>query len=356
MRSPLLPAGVLVLVLAAAACSDGSAATPLPPGDGAAPSASSDEGVATTAPAPVPGPVAPLTGEAVDDPAVADRPVLAVKIENTAAARPQAGLDLADIVYEEIVEGGVTRFIALFQSEVPDVVGPVRSARPEDVAILPAYTPILAYSGARDEVTQMLRASGIVLLTDDGGDAFSRDPGRSRSHDLMGDGPRLYEKGDATAVGAATPVFARDATPPAGAVACDAATPDCGTAATIRFSGAAVTGWTWDADAGVYRRDQDGEPSRVTGPGRIGAANVVVLGMHVGQGGCCDAAGTPFTETTILGDGAAVVLRDGRRYDVRWRKTAAGSHLELLAADGAPFPLAPGPTWIHLAPADRLPS
>ena len=352
MRSPLLPAGVLVLALAAAGCSDGSAATPLPP---------ASEGPATPLPdgtaAPASGHVAPLTGEAVDDPDVTERPVLAVKIENTAAARPQAGLDRADIVYEEIVEGGVTRFIALFQSEVPDVVGPVRSARPEDVAILPAYTPILAYSGARDEVTGMLRRSGIALLTDDGGDAFSRDPGRSRSHDLMGDGPRLYEKGrDAAGVRAASPVFARDATPPPGAVPCDAAVPDCGTATTIRFSGAAVTGWTWDGDAGVYRRDQDGEPSRVTGAGRIGAANVVVLGMRVGEGGCCDAAGTPFTETTILGDGAAVVLRDGRRYDVRWRKPSATSHLELLAADGSPFPLAPGATWIHLAPADRLPA
>ncbi|MBW3620345.1 MAG: DUF3048 domain-containing protein [Actinobacteria bacterium] len=355
MRRPFLLPCVLVLAATATACSADSAAQPLPPPSPVAVEASEPTAAETTLPAA--GHVAPLTGEVVEDPEVTGRPVLAVKIENTAAARPQAGLDRADIVYEEIVEGGVTRFIALFQSEVPDVVGPVRSARPEDVAILPAYRPILAYSGARDEVTGMLRSSGIALLTDDGGDGFSRDPGRSRSHDLMGDGPRLYEKGaDASGVGPATPVFSHDETPPPGAVTCADTAPDCGTAVQVRFSGAAVAGWTYDASAGVYRRDQDGEPSRVTGPGRIGAANVVVLGMQVGQGGCCDAAGTPFTETTIVGEGTAVVLRDGRRYDVRWRKTSAGSHLELLDGAGAPFPLSPGPTWIHLAPVDRLPA
>lgn len=355
MRRPLLLACALSLSLAGAACSDGSAAAPV-----AAPVAVPDAVVTSEAPVATdgaPAATAPLTGQPVDDPALADRPVLAVKIENSAPARPQAGLDRADIVYEEIVEGGITRFIALFQSDVPELVGPVRSARPEDVAILPAYTPILAYSGAREEVTTMLRRSGLALLVDDGGDAFVRDPARSRSHDLMGKGPRLYGKGaEAPGVRAATPVFTHAAEPPAGAVTCAAADPTCGTATTIRFSGAAVTGWTYDGPAGVYRRDQGGEPSRVTGSGRIGAANVVVLGMHVGQGGCCDAAGAPFTETTVVGEGAAIVLRDGRRYDVRWRKTSATAHLELLDAAGGPFPLAPGATWIHLAPADRLAS
>lgn len=353
MRRPVLLSCLLALSSAAAACTTGSEAAPI-----VAPSPVVATPSETAPPPEVPvTTVAPLTGEAVEDPAVAQRPVLAVKIENTAAARPQAGLDQADIVYEEIVEGGVTRFIALFQSEVPDVVGPVRSARPEDVAVLPAYTPILAYSGARGEVTDMLRRSGLALLVDDGGDAFHRDPARSRSHDLMGDGPRLYEKAaGAAGVRPATPVFTHSATVPPGAVVCGDTEPTCGTAVSVTFSGAAVAGWTYDPAAGVYRRDQNGEPSRVTGSGRIGAANVVVLGMQVGQGGCCDAAGTPFTETTIVGEGPAVVLRDGHRYDVRWRKTAPTAHLELLGPDGADLPLAVGPTWIHLAPADRLPS
>lgn len=353
-RSLLLPV-LAALAALAAACSDDSSAAPLPAAPSPVASAAASPAVPT--PEPAPAVVAPLTGEPVDDPAIATRPVLAVKIENSAAARPQAGLDEADIVYEEIVEGGLTRFIALFHSRVPEVVGPVRSARPEDVDVLPAYTPILAYSGARDDVTAALRASGLALLVDDGGDAFVRDPSRSRSHDLMGDGPRLLEKGgDLPNVAPATPVFTYAEEAPPGAAACSDGGSGCGTATTVRFSGAAATGWTYDPAEGVYRRTQDGEPSRVTGPGRIGAANVVVLGMHVGAGGCCDTAGTPFTETTIIGEGPAIVLRDGQRYDVTWRKPSARSHLQLLASDGRPLPLAPGPTWIHLAPEDRLPS
>lgn len=356
LRPRLLPA-LLVLAALASACSDDSSAAPLPAETATAPAAPTTAEAAAPTTAPPAAAVAPLTGVATDDPSLADRPVLAVKIENSAAARPQAGLDVADVVYEEIVEGGITRFIALFHSRVPAVIGPVRSARPEDVEVLPAYAPILVYSGARDDVTASLRSSGMALITDDGSGVLTRDPGRARSHDLMGDGPALLEKG-AALPGAepARPVFTHDPEPPAGAVTCAADAPACGEELTVRFSGAAVTGWTYDAGAGVYRRSQNGEPSVVTGPGRIGAANVVVLGMQVGTGGCCDAAGTPFTVTTVVGEGPAVVLRDGRRYDVTWRKTSPAAHLELLADGDTPLPLAPGATWIHLAPVDRLPA
>lgn len=306
------------------------------------------------APSPTPAPpvaTAPLTGEGVSDADVTERPVLAVKIENTAAARPQAGLDQADIVYEELVEGGVTRFLALFQSEVPEVVGPVRSARLVDVDVLPAYHGILAYSGARDEVTSALRNAGIALLVDDGGDAFYREPGRSRSHDLMGRGPRLFEKGaERSGVTPAEPLFTFSEEPPAGAVACPADATDCGTRIAIRLSNAAIAGWTYDAEAGVYRREQNGQPSTVVGEGRIGAANVVALGMNIGPGGCCDAAGSRFVATQVVGEGPAIVLRDGQRYRVTWRKTSREADLQLLDEAGQPFALKPGASWVHLAP------
>ena len=104
--------------------------------------------------------------------------MVSVKIENTPSARPQAGLDRADVVFEEIVEGGVTRFAALFHSDLPAEVGPVRSARLVDVPLLNPWHSILVYSGARGDVTDALRAADhIGLLADPGtGPIFSRRP------------------------------------------------------------------------------------------------------------------------------------------------------------------------------------
>lgn len=361
MRLRTLSARLAVLVAAgllAAACGSADDAAPAAaPGTVAAgradePAPDVDDPEPTPA---RPSATAPLTGTPVE-PAVLDRPVLAVKIENTKAARPQAGLDRADVVFEELVEGGITRFIALFHSEVPEVVGPIRSARLVDAAILPAYRGILAYSGARAEVTDALLRAGIALLVDDGGDAFYRDRSRSRSHDLFATGEALYAKGAGKDnVAPAAPVwrFADDA--PAGAVTCPTATPDCGTAIDVRLSGVAIANWEYEPASGQYRRAQNGEPTRVTGSGRVGAANVVALGMAVGPGGCCDGAGSPFTRTDVVGEGRAIVLRDGKRYEARWSKGSPTDHLILTTNDGAPFPLKPGPTWVHLAPAENLP-
>ncbi len=350
-RRRLLATLVLAAALATACGGDDPQPAPSPSPSAAVPAPSP-----SPSPTPTPVAVAPLTGEPVTDAAVLQRPVMAVKIENTKPARPQAGLDEADIVYEEIVEGGVTRFIALFQSTVPETVGPVRSARLVDVQVLPAYGGFLAYSGARDEVTGALQRAGIPLLIDDGGDAFFRDRGRSRSHDLMGRGPRLYEKGTTRdGVRPADPVFSYATTPPPGAVTCPAEDATCGERIAIRMSAAATAGWTYDAADGTYRRDQNGVPTEVVGEGRVGAANVVALGMRVGPGGCCDAAGSRFVETQVVGEGPAIVLRDGRRYAATWRKASASGDLTLLDGAGRPFPLKPGATWIHLAPQENLP-
>jgi hypothetical protein len=132
--------------------------------------------------------------------------------------------------------------------------------------------------------------------------------------------------------------FAED--PPSGAAP--------GEALQVPMSTSSRTGWTYDDAAGVYRRDQGGEPSVVTGEGRVGAANVVVLATRHYTDGCCDSNGAPYAETSVIGEDVAIVLRDGGRYEAAWRKASAEAPLELLGADGEPFPLKPGPTWILL--------
>jgi hypothetical protein len=346
-------AALLAALLLLAACTSDEP-DPAPPADDSAPV--DDE------PEAVPDPDrAPLTGLPTDDDLV-ERPLLVVKIENSPAARPQAGLDVADVVYEELVEGGVTRFITLFHSEIPEVAGPVRSARPVDVELISGFgeAPALAYSGARDEVMDMLRASPLVLITE-GEDGFFRSSDRRAPHNL-------YVRTAETLAGAAE----RGATPPShemswrftddvpeGAESCPEDASDCvdpGGAVAVAMSTSFRTDFTYDEGAGLYRREQNGAPAEVTGDGRIGAANVVVLAMEHYVGGCCDTAGNPYAETRATGAGRAVILRDGRWYEARWSKADARAPLQLLADDGEPFPLKPGPTWLLLPSEDRVPT
>ncbi len=350
--TPALAAACCALVLAAGCSSSQPAAAPSGSPSPAAPSATGTTPAGPSS-APAVG-TAPLTGAPITDAAVLQRPALAVKIENTAAARPQSGLDAADIVYEELVEGGITRFIAVFHSQVPPVVGPIRSARLVDPQVLPAYHGVLVYSGARDEVNAALRRAGIPLLSE-GSPGVYRTGDRKAPHNLMGDGPRLFDAAAAKQGAApASAVWPFSATPPAGAVACPSDAPDCGSAIQIRMSRVTRTGWQYDSASGLYRRSQNGEPTRVTGPGVVGAANVVVLGMDISSIGGADPAGNPLVHTEVIGSGKGIVLRDGKRYPVTWSKASATAHFVLTGPDGQPLPLKPGPTWVHLAPAGAL--
>lgn len=348
----------LVLALVVAACGGPDDAADAPSPSPTATASASPEPTAEETPSPEPTPVAiaPLTGEGVDDAAVGSRPALAVKIENTKAARPQAGLEDADIVYEELVEGGVTRFFAVFQSELPTAVGPIRSGRPVDAEILPAYDGIFAFSGARPEVLDALHSTGATLLIE-GRDGFYREPSRPSPHNLFGDAARLVDTGEA--VGDPSPAtgwltFTED--PPAGARDCSG--PDAGCDAeeyTVVMSNAARAGWTFDAAAGVYRRAQNGTPQPTASGEPVGAANVVILGTPIVDGGCCDSSGARYADIVFVGEGRAIVLRDGRWYEGTWRKESRDAHVELLTDDGLPMSLKPGKTWIHLAPPGNLP-
>ena len=138
----------------------------------------------------------PLTGELrAGGKGTLARPVLAVKVENTDEAYPLAGLERADVIYEEPVEGSITRFAALFQCRDAAKVGPVRSARTTDPRILVQYSdePLLAYSGANPTVAAALEKAGVVSLTEtSANEAFVRDESRSAPHNLFASTKKLY--------------------------------------------------------------------------------------------------------------------------------------------------------------------
>lgn len=338
----------LVLLVAAGLVATACSSTPT-----AESTASPSPAPTTASPSPTPTPTTafPLTGETTEDPGT-DRPVMSVKIDNVPAAQPHAGLEQADLVFEEIVEGGVTRLAALFHSERPSTVGPVRSARLVDVPLLSPFRSALVYSGARPEVTAALQAAdGIGLVADSGPPTFTRAPGRTGSHDLMADTDLAMAKAEGidevAPVGEDVPLAFAEEVPSGGVDQGDFS---------VRMTTATTTGWQWDDGAGVFRPSRNGSPYRVTGEGRIGIANVVAILTGIGTGGCCDSAGNPYVSTQLAGSGDAVVWRDGQRFEATWRKASAGDHLQVVTADGELFPFAPGPTWYHLTAPSGAPS
>jgi hypothetical protein len=298
-------------------------------------------------------PRSPFTGLPVD-PAVLERPLLVVKIENSENARPQSGMDVADIVIEELVEGGITRFMVLLHGQLPEVAGPIRSARPVDVDLLSGLGASgFAYSGARAEVEGLLAASQAIRVVE-GVDGFFRDDARRAPHNLYLQPEAVL---DVVTRRGARPLidigWTFDDVAPPDPLVCPPAAAGCadpGGSVVIEMSRAFRTGWTYDAAAGVYRRDQNGRPFAATGPGEIGAANVVVLATRHYVG----ASGYDETDATTTG-APAIVLRDGRRYEARWVKPTARDLLLIQTLDGQPFPLKPGATWIHLPAAARMP-
>lgn len=297
-----------------------------------------------------PAPLAPLTGLPLEDPAVADRAVVATKIDNLTAAGPQAGLEAADLVFEEVVEGGITRFLALFHSRVPERVGPIRSARPEDAAILPPFGAVLFISGARPDVLQSLHGAGVEVREEDGR-TLRRDPSRRPPHNVFANGTDLFGAAGSARPGENSIGWTFDALPPPGEMVC---APPCaeppGNSITVNISQASAAGFRYD-HAGGYQRLQGGRPH----PGTASIANIVVLGTQISPAGCCDPAGNPLSATQVVGTGRALVLRDGRRYAGRWSKSSGSQHLAVTRPDGTFLPLKPGPTWVLLAPASALP-
>lgn len=264
---------------------------------------------------------------------------MAVKVDNAPAARPQQGLEHADVVVEEIVEGGTTRFLAVFQRALPEAVAPVRSGRTVDIQILPAFGSDLAMSGAAEPTLQALRAGGLNLwLHGEVDGAFWRIKGKKAPHNLAVNVAKVAQKVAETGRVAAQSPFLFDATPPSSDQIPGVRPVQ---RAEVTFSPTTKATWTWANDH--WAREQQG-------PQPWKAANVVILHITVQADGGRDTGGHPTVHTDLTGSGAAIILRDGMAIEGAWRKNSAGSPLSVVDQAGAPVFFAPGQTWIELAP------
>jgi len=293
----------------------------------------------------VPAPIAPLTG-VLSDPGRIARPALAVKIDNgDPKARPQVGLNEADVVYEERVEGSVTRLLALFHSTDSVPVGPVRSARTSDIGIFSAlHRPFFAWSGANPTFADRIRGANIV---DVGYDALSgeyfREPSRSAPQDLM-------LKSTATIMG--LPSEGSAPPPPLFTYRAPSAVnahlePVAGVNITYGSSaGSAPVDYRWNGTG--WDRFQKGTPHVDTAGRQVSPQNVIVQFVNYAPTDVADQFGVLIPEAQLVGEGDVWVLTNGGLVPGRWRKTALEAVTEYLDVDGNPIPLTPGRTWVAL--------
>ncbi|MEU4082396.1 DUF3048 domain-containing protein [Streptomyces venezuelae] len=273
-------------------------------------------------------------------------PVLAVKIDNVGAARPQTGLGAADLVYVEQVEGGQTRLLAVFSSRLPDRTGPVRSARESDIELLAQFgTPALAYSGSQTALKPLLRAAPLhALPQEEAPAAFVRSAARAAPHNLY----LLPGRALAAAPGTspAHDIGFRFGPAPGGGAPVREHT--------VRYP-AARYAFTWSAPDRTWRVAMDGRPAGTTDAGPLKPSTVVVQYVDIHPSRFHDVLGSvsPYTET--VGTGTALVLRDGRAHEARWSRPSATSGTAFTTPDGGPLAFAPGQVWVLLAPEAHRP-
>jgi len=332
----------------------------------AAPSASSTPSTPPAAAPSRPDAIAPLTGLPAASKALARRPVLAVKIDNAVAARPHVGIDRADVVYELPVEGGVTRFIAMFQSRDARAVGPIRSSRLSDIDLLAEFgRPLLAFSGAAGYVLDALAGADLVLLPHgSNGSIYWREGGRFAPHNLMSATHALYRAGAGRGATRAPRPFMFGALPRPTFYRTWPPEPPkrslpgrSGAFARIPFSSESWTAvWAYDGGSGRYRRSHGAIAHRTAAGKRISARNVIVMSIDSRVGGPTDKAGNTTPQLRFVGAGSAVLLRDGRRFEGRWARASLTQPTRFTDHRGRPFVLAPGNTWIEVVPTSVRPS
>lgn len=281
----------------------------------------------TSTSAPRPNPTDPLTGGKISD-----NPVIAAKVENIAAARPQVGLSLADITFVEEVEGAQTRLIAVYHSRFPKRLGPVRSARSTDVQLLPLFgKPGLVYSGANSSVQRKINNASIVPIP-----RSTRDHSRVAPHNVfvnLAAIARTTKLAEASSIG-----WKFSETGPRGPKA---------TLIKVRVG---HDTFSFGYSSGRYTvhwngsRYADGDTHAITR-----ADNVVIMKVHNHPDGNRDVLGAPSVQSDTVGKGAVTIYHDGKKITGQWKRTKASGPLRFTDKSGDPIALKPGQTWVALA-------
>ena len=302
----------------------------------------------TTTTSTAPPPTCPLTGKPAPGGTIPQRPALAVKIDNYPAARPQSGMDKADVIFEEPVEGGITRYVAVFQCQDSSLVGPIRSARNIDIGILGQLgTPLLAHVGGINPVIANIDASPLVNVDIGSSQSLEIHPaGRVAPYDTYSTTSIMYGT-HPTMTTPPQPLFSFSTALPAGGSPVSTVN--------IDFSGTSDVTWKWNATTSTFQRFYNGTtPDMLADGTQNAAANVVVQYVQISYG--------PWAENSEGGlevqadlypnaSGAAVVYRNGEAFPATWNRGALGSPTQFVNSVGQVIPMQPGQTWVELVPS-----
>lgn len=285
--------------------------------------------------------IAPLRGTTVPTGTVSG-PALAAKVDNHPNARPQFGLEHTDVVYEELVEGGMTRYVAIWQSFVPDEIGPVRSIRPMDPDIISPYRGIVAYSGGQYRFVVQMQQTPVVNAIHGQSNTrhtFYRVKGRPGPHDVLVRATQVIE--DFGPLDAPLQSWSYALTPEASTAAKE------GTPASViryRFSSLMWGTWTYDAETERYFRAQTNRgPDLDTVGGQLSATNIVVLRVAVKNA-------STIPHTVLNTSGEAWVSTGGKTIHGRFTKASQNEPLYLHDENGLTIQLGAGNTWVELVP------
>jgi hypothetical protein len=324
---------LLLPAIALGACSSGG------DGDKIEAAATEDIVVETTTTTAPPRVAATLTGMPVA-PEDVERAAVSVKIDNSPQGRPQSGLEKADVIFEEKVEGGVTRFIAVYHSQEADLVGPIRSLRTSDPAIVSAIGGTFVFSDGVAKSLSRLKGAPVSTVSErEGAGPFTYPKGRVRPWATFGATEKLRKAGGSDKQPPALfPFLAEgEAFAPAGVLAA--------TKATVDFGGRTTAGVEWDAASGTWLRLTNGAPHMLNDGSRLAFTNVVIQKTPYKPVGYNDSAGNKVDEAVVVGGGDAIVLVDGM-----WSKPSATAVTTYTDLNGAPIKLKAGNTLVVLPP------
>ena len=287
--------------------------------------------------------LAPLTGLPMDEDDV-DRAAVTVKVDNSPEARPQSGIDIADVVYEEKVEGTVVRFLAVFHSRDADLIGPVRSVRSSDPPIVAPLGGVFAYSGGIPSFVSQIRKVATAVSEADNADAFKLRSDRRRPYKTYGSSEELRELADDDD-DPPPEMFPRlregEAFAPDGAPA---------SRAVVVFGSRTTAQWDWDAATETWKRTTNGTPHVVEEGGQLAFPTVILQSVPYRGTQFRDTSGGQVDQAVVTGTGKAIVLAAGRRLDVTWSKSADAAVTRYLDATGGEAEIPPGAVWVSLPP------
>ncbi len=307
----------------------------------------------TAEPTPTPKFVtAPLTGVQYAEGSLEannlSRPSVACKIDNSDAARPQLGLNRTDIVFDEMVEGGLTRFVAIWHSDQPNAVGPVRSIRPMDPDILSPFGGIVCYSGGQTVFMNMMKATNVFNASEtseQGQGTFSRTKDRIAPHNVIVDVAKLASNHLELPTPATQFEFAK--------TIAEASAAKSGTEVSYIkvYFPAALAQWQPSPDSSLFLRTQDTKVDTDSADGsQLHTVNVVIMTVTVDRSYKDHKYGN-VPKDNVIGTGVAQVCSAGKCMNASWSKADRMSPIVLTDASGAKVLLAPGNTWVELQPA-----